>query len=172
MNSKEPVWLTSREVIDKYKVFCLDKNIDERFILKLFYANLLRGCYESRAKRIEILESSFLELLKHINYNLEKRLYRFEDDKISVPHYCQELQKPRIYQIEDNWLTATEILSIVPKLKECKGFSIEFINELVDKYILRGKYDKSNKVNVILFPSFKELMKYRNYTLEQNRIDH
>ncbi len=172
MPSKEPVWLTTKEIINKYYAFCYDKDITERFLVKLFDAHLLRGNTNRKLKKIEILEESFLELLKHINYNLEQYSFRFDGTKISVPQYCFEEQKTKIYSnIENSWYTSSEVIRITEIHANCKCFTVEFLNELVEKFIVRGRYDKSMKVNLILLPSFKELMKYRNYTLKQNQIE-
>lgn len=169
--NKEPVWLTTKEIIDKYYQFCYDKDITEKFLVKLYDAHLLRGNTNRRLKKIEILEESFLALIIHINYNLEQYSYKFGDNKISVPAYCMIEQKPKVYtNIENSWYTASEIIHLMALNYQCKCFTVEFLNELVEKFIVRGKYEKTMKVNLILLPSFKELMKYRNHTLEQNRI--
>jgi hypothetical protein len=82
--NKEPVWLTTKEIIDKYYQFCYDKDITEKFLVKLYDAHLLRGNTNRRLKKIEILEESFLALIIHINYNLEQYSYKFGDNKIWV----------------------------------------------------------------------------------------
>lgn len=171
MYSKEPVWLTTDEILAKYFEFCFQRNITERFLVKLFDAHLLRGQNNRKIKKVEILEESFLELLKHINYNLQVQMYKFNEEKISVPNYCLIENKTTIYSINESWYTASEIIYHTPAIKYHKIFNVEFINELMEKGILRGRIDRSQKIRLILLPSFIELMKYRNHTLNQNQIN-
>jgi hypothetical protein len=171
MFSKEPVWLTTDQVISKYFDFCFDRNITEKFLVKLFDAHLLRGQNNRKLKKVEILEESFLELLKHINYNLQLQMYRFNHEKISVPNYCEIENKVTEYSLEKSWHTASEILQEMPAIKYHKIFTVDFINELMDKGMVRGRIDRTQKVGLILLPSFIELLKYRNYMIKQNQID-
>ncbi|MBK6834036.1 MAG: hypothetical protein IPG89_07100 [Bacteroidetes bacterium] len=164
MYSKEPVWLTTDQIINKYFEFCFERNITERFLVKLFDAHLLRGQNNRKLKKVEILEESFLELIKHINYNLQIQMYRFSEEKISVPNYCEIGNKITTYSIDKSWYTASEILYEMPAIKYHKIFTVDFINELMDKGMLRGRIDRSQKVGLILFClPFMELLKYRNY---------
>lgn len=171
MYSKEPVWLTTDEILRKYFEFCFERNITERFLVKLFDAHLLRGQNNRKIKKVEILEESFLELIKHINYNLQVQMYKFNEEKISVPNYCQIENKIIIYSIDKSWYTASEIIHEVPAMRYHKIFTVDFINELMEKGMIRGRMDRSQKVGLILLPSFIELLKYRNYMLKQNQIE-
>ena len=165
---KEPVWLLTDDLIKKYFDFCFQRNINERFLVKLFDAHLLRGQTNRRLKKVEILEESFLELLKHINYNLQMQMYYSNEEKISVPIYCLIEDKTIRYNIDRSWYTATDLMKELPSIKHHKIYTVDFINELMLKGILRGRYDKTEKIGFILLPSFIELIKYRDYTLTQN----
>lgn len=171
MRTKEPVWLTTDQIIRKYFEFCYARNITEKFLVKLFDAYLLRGQNNRKLKKVEILEESFLELIKHINYNLQIQMYRFNHEKISVPNYCEIENKTTEYEIENSWYTASEIIYHMPSIKYHKIFTVEFINELMDKGMVRGRIDRTQKIGLILLPSFLELLKYRNYMLKQNQIN-
>jgi hypothetical protein len=59
MLHKEPVWLLTNDLIDKYHNFCFQRNITERFLVQLFDAHLLRGQANRTLKKVEILEESF-----------------------------------------------------------------------------------------------------------------
>ena len=169
MDSKEPIWLLTDDLLKKYFEFCFQRNITERFLVKLFDAHLLRGQNNRKLKKVEILEESFLELLKHINYNLHRQMYHHsKDEKISVPIYCSIEDKTMRYNLDKSWYTATELLEELKSLKQHKIYTVDFINELMHKGILRGRYDKTDKLGLILLPSFIELIKYRDYTLTQN----
>lgn len=170
MHTKEPIWLTTDQVIRKYFEFCVARNITDKFLVKLFDAHLLRGQNNRKLKKVEILEESFLELIKHINYNLQIQMYSFNHEKISVPNYCEMESIGTIYSIQDSWYTASEIIYQMPDIKYHKIFTVEFINELMDKGMVRGRIDRTQKVGLILFPSFIELLKYRNYMIKQNQI--
>ena len=167
-SSKEPVWLLPDEILRKYFDFCFQRNITERFIVKLFDAHLLRGQTNRKLKKVEILEESFLELLKHINYNLQKQMYYSIEEKISVPIYCAIEDGTVRYNLDKSWYTATELLEELKSLKQHKIYTVDFINELMHKGIIRGRYNKTEKIGLILLPSFIELIKYRDYTLTQN----
>lgn len=171
MITKEPIWLTTDQVVKKYFEFCFSRNITEKFLVKLFDAHLLRGQCNRKLKKVEILEESFLELLKHINYNLQVQMYRFNREKISVPNYCEMGDVMMEYDIENSWYTASEILFQMPELKYHRIFTVEFINELMDKGMIRGRFDRTQKVGLILLPSFVELLKYRNHMIKQNQTE-
>ncbi len=168
MHSKEPVWLLTDDLIRKYSDFCFQRNINERFLVKLFDAHLLRGQTNRRLKKVEILEESFLQLLLHINYNLDKQKFNVHDEKIPIPIYCTIEDNTIRYDMTKNWYTATELMLELPSIKHHKIYTVDFINELMLKGILRGRYDKTEKIGFILLPSFLELIKYRDYTLTQN----
>jgi hypothetical protein len=168
MHSKEPIWLLPDEILKKYFDFCFQRNINERFLVKLFDAHLLRGQTNRKLKKVEILEESFLQLLLHINYNLEKQKFHKIDEIILVPIYCKIEDKTIHYNLDKSWYTATELLNELKSVKQHKMYTVDFINELMHKGILRGRYDKTEKVGFILLPSFIELIKYRDYTLTQN----
>ena|SRR3989344_3473143 len=171
MYSKEPVWLTTDQIISKYFDFCFERNITEKFLVKLFDAHLLRGQNNRKLKKVEVLEESFLELIKHINYNLQVQMYRFNSEKISVPNYCEMGNQITTYSLDKSWYTASEIIYHMPTIKYHKMFTVEFINELMDKGMVRGRIDRTQKVGLILLPSFIELIKYHNYMIKQNHID-
>lgn len=46
---------------------CSVKRIIERFFIRLCDTYLLRGSTNRRLKKVEVLESSFIDLIKHIN---------------------------------------------------------------------------------------------------------
>jgi hypothetical protein len=166
---KEQVWLSTDDLIKKYYNFCFERNITNRFLVQLYDAHLLRGQLDRRLKKTEILEESFLELVKHIHYNLQMQMNLIScEEKISVPIYCSSQDNSVRYDLDKSWYTATDIMREVPLITQHKMFTISFINELMLKGILRGRYDKTEKIGLILLPSFIELMKYRNYTLTQN----
>ena len=168
MHLKEPMWLLPDEILKKYFDFCFQRNINERFLVKLFDAHLLRGQTNRKLKKIEILEESFLELLKHINYNLQMQMFNSNAEKILIPIYCVIEDETIRYNRNRSWYTATELMKELPSIKHHKVFTVDFINELMLKGILRGRYDKTEKLGFILLPSFIELIKYRDYTLTQN----
>ena len=167
MDSKEPIWLLPDDILKKYFDFCFQRNINERFLVKLFDAHLLRGQTNRKLKKVEILEESFLQLLVHINYNLEKKKYHKIDDEILAPIYCKIVDRTIKYNIDKSWYTATELLNELKSIKHHRIYTTDFINELMHKDILIGRYDKTEKIGFILLPSFIELIKYF-YTLLEN----
>lgn len=168
MTTKGKVWLTTKDILTKYHNYCDDKNITERFLVRLYDADLLIGYNDRKKRKVEILESSFLELVKHIAYNFACKSSYTNTESISAPHYCYQQQQKRYSEIKYEWYTATEIISYSPELLDSRYFTVEFLNELTEKFVLRGKYDASMRTNLILHPSFLELMKYRNYTMKLN----
>jgi hypothetical protein len=168
MLHKETVWLLTNDLIDKYHNFCFQKNITERFLVQLYDAHLLRGQANRTLKKVEILEESFLELVKHIIYNMEMQMRISGEEKISVPCYCSSQDNSIRYDVDTSWYTATDIMRELPSITDNKIYTVSFINELMFKGILRGRYDKTDKIGLILLPSFVELIKYRDYTHIQN----
>jgi hypothetical protein len=90
------------------------------------------------------------------------------EEKISVPCYCSVQDNSIRYDVDNSWYTATDIMRELPSVKDNKIYTVAFINELMFKGILRGRYDKTDKIGLILLPSFVELLKYRDYTHTQN----
>lgn len=171
MNIKEPVWLSTIDIRRKYEGLCEEKNFNRKFIVKLYRANLLRGYYDSNHRRFMILEESWLELVKHVNYNLYLQIFPIDGEPIrfSIPPYCLKLSQIR-YDLEKNWYTPTELLEEYEKLKDDKIFDITFINQLVHSGLLRGGHDPKEKITQILVASFIELLLYRDYILQQNMV--
>ncbi len=170
MYSKLPVWLLTNDLIKKYQEFCFSWDISEKYLIKLCDANLLTGHPNRKLKKHEVLEESFLQLLLHVNYNLEKLKYHTIEEIISVPIYCRQDGKIIRYDMDKNWYSATELIEKIPAIKIYKTYSVEFLNELVNKGVLRGKYDKTEKINYILLASFIELIEFRNYILHQTEL--
>jgi len=171
MDAKEPVWLSTVDIRRKYEGLCEEKNFSRKFIVKLFRANLLRGYYDSTHRRFMILEESWLEMVKHVNYNLYLQIFPIEGEpiKFSVPTYCNNLNQVR-YDLEKNWYTPTELLEEYEKLKYDKIFDVVFIKQLVHCGLIRGGHDPREKVTIVLLASFIELLLYRDYILQQNMV--
>lgn len=169
MFKKETVWLSIEDIRRKYFNLIEEKKFNESFIGLLFDADLLRGYYDRKKRQTFILEESWLDLLVHMNYNLflQMQPVNGEPVKFSIPNYCKNPLKMQ-YDLEKNWYTPSELLEQFEQLKLEKIFTEGFIGELVRKGILRGRYDFGIKCTYILFPSFIELLWYRNYTLKQN----
>lgn len=171
MGTKEPVWLSTVDILRKYEGLCIEKNFTRKFIIKLFRGNLLRGFYNSHFKKFMILEESWLELVKHVNYNLYLQIFPLDDEPIrfSIPTYCNNLNRVR-YDLEKNWYTATELLEEYNDLQMDKTFDIVFIRQLVQSGLIRGGYDPKEKITHILRASFIEFLLYRDYILQQNMV--
>lgn len=171
MGTKLPVWLSTVDIQRKYEGLCIEKNFTRKFIIKLFRANLLRGYYDTHGKKFMILEESWLELIKHVNYNLYLQIFPLDSDpiKFSIPSYCP---KPTVvrYSLEKNWYTPTEILEEYRQLEQERIFSVTFISQLVHCGLVRGGYDPKEKSTHVLFASFLELLLYRDYILQQNMV--
>lgn len=170
MDSKIPVLLSTGELLEKYHNFCFQHHFTERFMVRLFDAQLVRGQNNRKSKSIVILESSFLELVKHVNFNLQLQMFVMGDEKISVPEYCSSIPVSRVYELENAWYTASELIHELTFMKYLTAFSVEFMNELVERGMLRGRHERGQKQILILKPSFIELIYYRNYIIEQNKI--
>lgn len=171
MDTKEPVWLSTLDIRLKYEGLCAEKGFSRRLIVKLYRAHLLRGYYDPHHKRFMILEESWLEMVKHVNYNLYLQIFPLDGEPIrfSVPTYCNSLTQIR-YDLEKNWYTPTELLAEYEKLRDDKVFDIFFIKQLMHCGLIRGGYDPKEKVTTILLASFIELLLYRDYILRQNMV--
>jgi hypothetical protein len=171
MGTKLPVWLSTMDIQRKYEGLCIEKNLTRKFIVKLFRANLLRGHYDSVNKRFMILEESWLDLIKHMNYNMYLQIFPVEGEapRFSVPTYCHH-PKYLHFQMERNWYTPTEVLEEYSMLKHEKEFNIRFLRQLVHAGLVRGSYDPKEKIIQILMPSFIELLLYRDYIIQQNLV--
>lgn len=167
MDSNIPVWLSTGKLLEKYHTFCYQHHFTDRFLVRLLDAQLVRGHNNRKSKHLELLESSFLELLHYINCNLAQQLFPTEEENIPVPAYCTRLYAKRIIPLDYPWYSASEILDAHRHLHDTKVYTIAFINELVERNLLIGRYDKSHKQALILKPSFQALMHYRNDLLEQ-----
>lgn len=170
MDSKTPVLLSTGKLLEKYHAFCYQHHYTDRFLVRLLDAQLVRGHVNRKSKNVEILESSFLELVKHVNFNLQSQMFMTGDVKISVPSYCSDITVKRVYDLENAWHSASELVEEITFHYHYNVFSTEFVNELVERGMLRGRLDKSHKQVLILRPSFIELMYYRNYIIEQNKF--
>jgi len=171
MDMKEAVWLSTVDIRRKYEGLCEEKGFSRRLIIKLFRANLLRGYYDSHNKKFMILEESWLEMIKHVNYNLYLQIFPLNDEpiKFSVPTYCNNLKQIR-YDLEKNWYTPTELLAEYEKLRDDRIFDIFFIKQLRHCGLIRGGHDPKEKVTIILLASFIELLLYRDYILQRNMV--
>lgn len=171
MDTKQPVWLSTVDIRRKYEGLCEEKGFGRKLIVKLFRANLLRGYYDQHYKRFMILEESWLEMVKHINYNLYLQIFPTGDEPIrfSIPTYCHNVGIVR-YDLEKNWYTPTELLIEYEKLRDDKIFDIVFIKQLVHCGLVRGGYDPKEKLTIVLLASFIELLLYRDYILRQNMV--
>lgn len=171
MYTKEPVWLCPEEILIKYNQYCYEHNINKRFITKLFDANLLRGRTDRKSHRIEILEESWLDLLILIDYNLDRRKYHSDTGalKLYTPPSCNyTIEQLRTEQVIE-WKTPTDLIKSYDHfLHYEKVYTAEFVGDLIDKGIVRGKYDETGKCYQVLVPSFIDLIKYREYTITQN----
>lgn len=171
MGTKLPVWLSTVDILRKYEGLCLEKNFSRKFIIKLFRANLLRGYYDSHNKKFMILEESWLDLVKHVLYNLYLQVHQISGEQInfSIPPYCHKTLTIR-YNLDKNWYTATELLDEYNQLETDRIFDVAFIRQLVHCGLVRGGYDPKEKITQILKASFIELLLYRDYILQQNMI--
>lgn len=170
MYSKQPVWLAPNEVIAKYSNVCRERKIYDKFLSRLYDAHLLRGRLNRKTKKVELLEESWLDLLLLINYNLSSQIIPLNGEPIIVypPKYYHTLTGKLIYDSDKFWYTPTEILSIYKFLEHEKNYTVEFVGDLVDKGIVRGRYDNTEKCYHILLPSFNKLLEYRENTILQN----
>jgi len=171
MCAREFVWLSTVDILRKYESLCVEKNFGRKFIVKLFRANLLRGYYDSHNKKFMILEESWLELIKHVNYNLYLQIFPIDTEpiKFCIPPYCGKLAVLPS-SLEKNWYTPSELLEEHDKLLTDKIFDITFIRQLVHCGLVRGGYDPKEKITQVLRPSFIELLLYRDYILQQNMV--
>lgn len=171
MDSKLPVWLSTGELLEKYHNFCFQHHFTERFMVRLFDAQLVRGHNNRKSKNIEILESSFLELLQYVNCNLIRQLYPTGDETFPLPAYCTHISKKPEHYFENTWYSAAELLAEYPVLQYYGVFSRDFINDCVDRGLVLGRFDKGHKQVLLSKSSFQELMYYRNNQLEQIKCD-
>ena len=171
IHKKEVLWLDAEGIRKKYPTLFIEDGFTSSFIGLLFDANLLRGRYDRKKRQVFILEESFIELLKHIKYNylIQASKLPGDDIKFSIPCYCS-IPKLIIYDLDKYWYTPTELLALYPQLAKEQLFSESFIGQLVHKHVIRGKYDSIEKCTLILKPSFDELLKYRNYLIDKNKI--
>ena len=150
-------------------VFALD--MTPVFVKKLFNASLLRGKFDSHSRKILILEESWLNLIRHMNYTLElkKQPVDGEEITISVPEKYKSCSPTR-YRGYVQWKTPAEIIEDRPYLADIAGFDACFLVELVKNNILLGKQIKTKQKIVILMPFLDALLNYRNETLERAKI--
>jgi len=171
MCGKANVWHTVEEIRKKYPKIFLEDGFTASFIGLLFDADLLRGKFDRTKRQILILDESFLDLLKHIQYNFLIQATSLPGDpiKFSVPPYCS-CYTIKSWEADKHWYTPTEIFNFYPKLTEDKIFSENFLSQLAHKNIVRGKFEYAEKCTFILKPSFDELLNYRNYVIQQKIV--
>ena len=169
MYSGDPIWLNPENITKMFNDFCFFNHIDEKRIVKLFDAHLLRGNDNRQTRKIEILQESFEELREHIKYQRFKLASKIEA-KLKMPIYCK--YKYRIYYDRSNHLyTPTELLKTYSDvLRHEKHFTVEFIGELVTMGMLIGKYKPSENCYLVFLPSFVELLKFREYNIDKMHI--
>lgn len=171
MGEKVSIWYTVEEIRRKYPKMFLADGFTASFIGLLYDADLLRGEYDRTKRQVLILEESFLDLIKHIQYNhlIEATSYLSDGIKFSIPPYaaCNTI---KVWEPGEYWYTPGEILKCYPKLAQGRIFSEHFLSQLANKYIVRGKFDYSDKCTLILKPSFDELINYRNWVVQQKII--
>lgn len=169
MYSKEPVWYLPEEILRKYQDFCFVNNINERRLVRLFDAFLIRGRGNRNSRKIEILQESFEDLMGHIEYNFFRRGSKNGDKPHKIPEYLKH-KYGIFYDKELNWYTPSEILkTYYAILKNETYFTCEFIGELVQMGLIIGKYSPKENCYYILLPSFVDLMKLREHSLQQYR---
>ncbi len=167
MYSKDPVWLLPEDILRKYEEFCFINNITERRLVRLFDTFLLRGRGNRKSKKVEILQESFEDIMKHIEYNFYKRTGNKSDLPVKIPEYLK--YKYRIfYDSALNWYTPSEILNTYCDiLKNETFFTCEFLGDLVMMGLIVGKYSPRENCYYILLTSFVELMKLREHSVRQ-----
>jgi hypothetical protein len=168
MYSKEPVWLLPEAIIDRYDEFCFKNHLNERRLVKLFDAFLLRGRGNRNSKKIEILQESFENLQDHIVYNLFMQASK-NDASIKTPEYLK-YKYGIFYDSGQNWYTPKEILETYSFLKHEKNFTTEFIGEMAYIGLVTGRYQPAENCYYISLPSFVWLMKYREFIVKQYLI--
>lgn len=170
MYSKEPVWYLPDQILSKYHDFCFINNINERRLVRMFDAFLLRGRGNRNSRKIEILQESFEELMAHIEYNFSRRTNNKANILVKIPEYLK-YKYSIYYDKELNWYTPSEILKTYYNiLKNEKYFTCEFIGELVQMGLIIGKYAPKEDCYFILLTSFVELMKLREHCVRQYLI--
>lgn len=168
MYSKEPVWLMPDEIIKKYDDFCFSNQISEKTIIRLLDAFLLRGRNNRHTRKVEILLESFEELQNHIRYTLFRQGSKHEA-KFHRPDYLK--YKYRIpYDSSKNWYTPSELMETYAFLKNEINFNPKFIGELAQISLIIGKYQPSESCYHILLPSFVEMMKYRDFSVDRYKM--
>lgn len=140
----------------------------EKTLIRLLDAYLLRGRYNRHNRKVEILLESFQELQNHIRYTLFK-LGSKNEAKFNRPDYLK--YKYRIpYDSSKSWYTPKELIETYTFLKHYSIFNTRFIGELVQISLVIGKYNTSEGCFHILLPSFVEMMKYRDFSVERLKI--
>ena len=170
MYSKEPVWLTPEDIIEKhYKDFCFYNQITDRRITKLFDAFLLRGRYFRHTSKVEILQESFEDLQNHIRYTLFKQVSK-QEAKMKRPKYLDyKYEIP--YDHNRVWFTPSDLLETYSQfLKYEKDFTTDFLGDLTLINLVAGKYQPSEHCYHISLTSFVEILKFREYNISQYRI--
>ncbi|MBA2613941.1 MAG: hypothetical protein H0U95_18405 [Bacteroidetes bacterium] len=165
MYSKDPVWLLPEALIGTSKDFCFKNNITERVLRSLVDAFLLRARSNRNSKKTEILQESFEQLQRHINYNFLKRTANI-GSIIPEPEYINKKYKI-FYDKSQTWYTPKEILETYPFLKLEKSYTCEFIGDLVQIGMVIGKFQRSEDCFFISLPSFVWLLKYHEFTVSQ-----
>jgi len=171
MCGKVSLWHTVEDIRRKYPKIFLEDGFTASFIGLLYDADLLRGKFDRTKRQILILDESFLDLLKHIQYNFLIQATSLPGDEIkfSVPPYCS-CNTVKRWEPGEHWYTPTEILKEYPRLTEDRIFNEHFLSQLAHKNIVRGKFDYTDKCTLILKPSFDELINYRNYVIDQRKF--
>jgi hypothetical protein len=172
MWKKTDVYLTIEDIEKKYPdFFKRDKKAFAEFICLLFDVGFLRGYYDRHKRKIFILEESWIDLLKHRNYNLSLQMYNVSDNpKFSIPPpYCND-EFPKTYIYDKYLYTPTELLKLFEFLKCIPAFTTKFINMLVKTGMVRGNINLTEPYVEVLLPSFIEFLKYRDWVIQKNLI--
>lgn len=168
MYSTEPVWFSPEDIIKKNEDFCFSNKITEKTIIRLLDSFLLRGRYIRHNRKVVILLESFQQLQNHIRYTLFKQGSKSEA-KSNRPDYLK--YKYRIpYDSSKSWYTPTELLDTYNFLKYDPIYNTRFIGELAQISLIVGKYSISESCFHILLPSFVEMLKYRDFSVQQLKV--
>jgi len=170
MNLSTPVWVIPADIIRKNEKFCFENNITERSLNRLVEASLLWARKNHRTKKHEILEESFENLKKYIEYRYLKGAATINAlNGLIKPEYLK-VKYPIYFDKQRIWYSYSDLMDLYGNILQWDTcFNCKFIGECVIMHLLEGRYDTTDKCFLIRLSSFVDLLKLRDYCIDSKK---
>lgn len=169
MYSQGLVWLSPEQIVLRNKEFCYFSHINERSIVKLFDSFLLGGKFNRKSRNVEVIQESFDLMRRHIQFNHDVQTRNYSE--ILRPEYLNHKYTNIPYSNELAWHSPKDILFIFGEILEMdKNYTTEFIGDLAKTGLIIGQFHRGEQCFHINARSFAQLLKYRDFILENYKL--